>query len=147
MIKVKQALEWAVPRIFLFPSLRKSLLAVLLGLLVLAPFLHGHIGASNVSGFHLDGLAVAHAPAPADGHSLDAADDESPALGVAISLPKSADDGWGWIGWVGLLILAVPAGPAAVRWRPRAVRAQPARLHHRAGWPPPTLAPPVSPGN
>ena len=78
------------------PSLAHRWLSLWLGvLLALGPFLHSHFGASHEQGFHVDGVHAVHA-APAlspELHSVQAPDDESPALGVATSLAQSEEDG------------------------------------------------------
>lgn len=119
-------------------------MVVLIGLLALGPFLHGHFGASHISGFHLDGLhAISHPAEIGFSHSLSAADDESPALGVATSLTKSDDDGR-------LLQAALPLAfvlgllphQSSLRIGPAAADLQAVHAY-RDGWPPPALAPPT----
>lgn len=126
------------------PSLpRRWLVLLLAGLLALAPFLHSHFGASHDTGFHLDGVHAVHA---AQGHAsnLQASDEESPALGVAASLPHSEDDGLPDLGWA-LPLALLPLLPKLHRNLPRACRIlpQPAALYC-AGLPPPSLAPPAA---
>ncbi len=128
-----------------FQSLKRVVTAVLIGLLGLGPFLHGHLGASHVSGFHVDGLhAMAHTADLGPSDSMSAADDESPALGVTTSLPKSDDDGslpaHAALLLAALLCLLLPRLPLA-RIRPYATD-PPAARAYRDGWPPPALAPP-----
>ena len=74
------------------PRRLKPLLAQGLALLLLlGPFLHAHFGASSITGFHLDGVAVQQASLVPPG--LDAvfsADHglESPAMGVGTAHPR-----------------------------------------------------------
>lgn len=127
-----------------FQMLNRGVMAVLIGLLALGPFLHGHLGASHVSGFHVDGMhAVAHLDEAGTAHSLRAVDDESPALGVATSLPKPDDDGSLLLQAALLLAWALCLLPrlSSLRIRPAATDPQAARAY-RDGWPPPALAPP-----
>ena len=128
-----------------FQTLTRGVMAVLIGLLALGPFQHGHLGASHISGFHVDGLHAVSHPAETDfSHSLSAANDESPALGVATSLPKSDDDG-GLLLHAALLsavLLCLLSRLCLLRIRPSA--AGPQTVHaYRDGWPPPALAPPL----
>lgn len=136
-----------VPNHSLIASLRQGVVIVLMALLALAPFLHGHLGASHVRGFHVDGMDVAHSasmqapPASASVHAWE--DEESPALGVSLSLPHTGDDGpWvmGLLGWVLWACLARPAHQRRLRQRP--LFAGPAPCAYESGWPPPALAPP-----
>lgn len=119
------------------------LAALLAGLLALAPFLHGHIGISHESGFHIDGLHALHHPGHDAQPSLQAPDDESPALGVATVRPPSEDGNTLWWPLALLLVLPLlpllaqaPAPTQHVRVRGRAL--------YRVGLPPPSLAPPVA---
>ena len=127
------------------PSLLHRWLTLLLaGLLALGPFLHGHFGASHETGFHLDGVHATHTPPTAGDCALilQAADDESPALGVAASLPHSENDGLALAALILLLTLLTPALPASrLLSRPTGARVAPRSLY-RAGLPPPSLAPP-----
>jgi hypothetical protein len=128
-------------------SLRQAVVIVLMALLALAPFLHGHLGASHVRGFHVDGLDVAHSAssqvpqASVSVHGWE--EEESPALGVSVSLPQTADDGQWVIGMLGLLwaCLAKPMRERRLRLRPEP--AGPAPCAYESGWPPPALAPPL----
>lgn len=123
--------------------LNRGVTAVLIGLLALGPFLHGHLGASHVSGFHVDGMhAVAHAGDTGAVLSMSALDDESPALGVATSLPKPDDDSK-LLQAALLLACALCLLPrlSTLRIRPAATDPQAARTY-RDGWPPPALPPP-----
>ncbi len=127
-----------------YQLLKRGLMTVLIGLVSLGPFLHGHLGTSHVSGFHVDGLhAVAHADEAGSVHSMSAVDDESPALGVAASLPKS-DDGHLLLPAALLLacVLCLLPHQSSLRIRPAATDPQAARAY-RDGWPPPALAPPA----
>lgn len=127
-----------------FQPLNHGLMAVLIGLLALGPFLHGHLGVSSVSGFHLDGLHTLTHPHEAGAvHSISAPDDESPAVGVATALPKSDDDTSHPLLVPGLpsAVLRLPLQPLA--GRPWQAAAELQTVHtYREGWPPPALAPP-----
>ena len=132
----------------LFQRLSQGMVVLLMGLLSIGPFLHSHVGASVVSGFHLDGVRSVQvndtAGAPAALHSLSVNDDESPALGVATSLPNSDQDHLciGDIGsWLAaVLLVRLLCLPQRARWAwPWATLAR----TYQAGWPPPALAPPV----
>ena len=118
------------------------LAALLAGLLALAPFLHSHIGISHESGFHIDGLHAVHHPGHDAQVSLQAPDDESPALGVAPVRPLPEDGNALW--WPMALLLVLPLlcllrpSPASA---PQ-VRAS-GRTWCRMGLPPPSLAPPL----
>lgn len=128
--------------------LRQAVVMVLMALLALAPFLHGHLGASHVSGFHVDGVDVAHNVAMQDasaGASVHAwEEEESPAMGVAVTLPQTGDDVqlpmgvllfWLWA------LLPRPAQPPGFCLRPVVARLAPRA--YQPGWPPPALAPPL----
>ncbi len=125
--------------------LNRGVTAVLIGLLALGPFLHSHLGASHVSGFHVDGMhAVANNDAVDTAYSLRAVDDESPALGVATSLPKPDDDGSLLLQAALLLAAVLGLLPRLVLLRIRPSAAEPRPVHaYRDGWPPPALAPPL----
>ena len=114
-------------------------------LLALGPFLHSHFGASHEQGFHVDGVHAVHAaPAlSAELHSVQAPDDESPALGVAASLAQSEDEGLPLLAFALLLVPLLPRPVAMARHWPRAPLSSPLRPCYRAGWPPPSLAPPL----
>jgi hypothetical protein len=124
--------------------LQRWLIMLLASLLALGPFLHGHLGNSHQSGFHLDGMHALHAD---DGSvaamaSPSGAEEESEALGVGDSLPPSTDPGLPLL-LCGLLFallalsllsrLACPLTPP-LRTGPRTL--------YRPGLPPPGLAPP-----
>lgn len=128
-----------------FQLLNRGVMAVLIGLLALAPFLHGHLGASHVSGFHVDGIhAVAHTGEAGTAQSLRAVDDESPALGVATSLPKPDDDGNLLLQTALLLAAVLGLLPRLILLRMRPSAAEPRTVHaYHDGWPPPALAPPL----
>jgi hypothetical protein len=120
---------------------------VLMALLALAPFLHGHLGASHVSGFHMDGLDVAHATAAQDTFGSVSAhawgEEESPAMGVSVSLPQPGGDAPLVAGLAVLLfwaLLARHAQSTGLRLRPVAPGSAPSA--YEPGWPPPALAPP-----
>lgn len=137
-------------------SIRQGVVIVLMALLALSPFLHGHLGASHVSGFHVDGLDLNHSaqtsetPAwgavhvSADVSAHTASEEESPALGVSVSLPQTGDDVYLVTGIVGFLLwvwLAQKALALCVRRMPPL--AQGAPRTYQCGWPPPALAPPL----
>ena len=128
------------------PSLAHRWLSLWLGvLLALGPFLHSHYGASHEQGFHVDGVHAVHA-APAlspELHSLQAPDDESPALGVAASLAQSEDEGLPLFALAWLLVPLLARLSTIARHWPRAPLSSPLRPCYRAGWPPPSLAPPL----
>ena len=127
------------------PSLlRRWLTLLMIGLLALGPFLHSHFGASHDTGFHLDGVHAVHASAPADMHAMQASDDESPALGVAASLPQPEEKALSLLD-LAMLVAVLPL-PAQRRLPlPRARRTlRPVGRLYRAGLPPPGLAPPAA---
>lgn len=128
-----------------FHPLNRGVIAVLIGLLALGPFLHGHFGASHISGFHVDGMhAVAHTGEAGTAQSLLAVDDESPALGVATSLPKPDDDGKLLLQAALLLAAVLGLLPRLILLRLRPSAAEPRTVHaYHDGWPPPALAPPA----
>ncbi|MEN9889147.1 MAG: hypothetical protein RL559_1184 [Pseudomonadota bacterium] len=119
------------------------LAGLLVCVLALAPFLHGHIGISHESGFHIDGLHAVQHPDHSPQASLQASDDESLALGVGTVRPPSEDGATLWWPLALLLVLPLlprlPTGQAltpAPRWLARAL--------YRVGSPPPSLAPPAA---
>jgi hypothetical protein len=131
-------------------GIRQGVVIVLMALLALSPFLHGHLGASHVSGFHVDGLDLSHNVSDAatatwvSAHAV--SEEESPALGVSVSLPlpQSGDDVhlamsivgfWLWL-WLAKKLLA-----HGVRRTPS--RPEPVPGIYQSGWPPPALAPPL----
>lgn len=130
---------------FQAPSLlRRCLTLLLAGLLALGPFLHGHFGASHDTGFHLDGVHAVHAPQATSLPALQSPDEESPALGVATSLPHSEDKSLPDLAFV-LLIAALPLLALMQRLLPRPGWAGPLTGPlYRAGLPPPCLAPPAA---
>lgn len=110
--------------------------------LALAPFLHGHFGASHESGFHIDGLHAVQHPGHDTQTSLQAGDDESPALGVAPVRPPSEDSGPLW--WPIALLLVLPLLPLLPQGKAHPPRQRTgARTRWRVGLPPPALAPPA----
>lgn len=124
------------------PLLLRWLSLLIVGVLTLGPFLHGHFGHSHESGFHLDGVHALHASDPFSVKPLWAGDEESPALGVAKSLPHSADPGWP-DGVTGFLLAVLPILLLRqVVCLPAARRHTRLRPLYRAGLPPPCLAPP-----
>lgn len=132
-----------------FHRLSLGMVILLLGLLSIGPFLHSHVGASVVSGFHLDGVRSVQlndtAGASAVQHTLNVNDDESPALGVATSLPNSDQDHL-FVGDIGTLLVALLlARLACLPQRTRLAWPSPVPAHtYQPGWPPPALAPPLS---
>ena len=133
-------------------SIRQGVVTVLMALLALSPFLHGHLGASHVSGFHVDGLDVSHSAQAAETPALvsihvsahAASEEESPALGVSVSLPQAGDDVHLAAGIVGFLLWVWLAKKVlAHRVRRTPLLAQVAPRTYPPGWPPPALAPPL----
>lgn len=125
--------------------LKLGLLTVLAILLALSPFLHGHLGASHVQGFHLDGLQQALHPASVDAiQQAGISQDESPALGVPSTLPKGDDEGSRPVpSGAALLVLLALLLPRQRARQPRPAFHTPVPARrHAAGWPPPALAPP-----
>lgn len=132
----------------LFQRLSLGLVVLLIGLLAIGPFLHSHVGASVVSGFHMDGVRSLPLSGPGDAaasvHSLTVNDDESPALGVATSLPKS-DPSQLCVGDITALLAAALLAcliARPLRLRPLCPQFVAVRTY-QAGWPPPALAPPT----
>jgi len=122
--------------------LRRCMTLLLAGLLSLGPFLHSHFGASHNTGFHLDGVHAVHAVHPTVS-SAQSPDDESPALGVATSMPHSEDDGLPILA-LALLMAVLPlvsTRPLALP-KPHRVPIRASAIY-RAGLPPPPLAPPA----
>jgi len=126
------------------PLLHRWLTLLFATLLALGPFLHSHFGASHETGFHLDGVHAVHSQAPSTMTVLQATDEDSPALGVAASLPHPEDDGWSSLG-LALLIAVLPLLPLLRQALPHPRRVQQHRpaTRYRAGLPPPCLAPPT----
>lgn len=144
----------------------------LIALLGLNPFLHTHVGDTATHGFHIDGLTLhSHDGAPhlsahahpdahaasamgthAHSHAADAAHDgwltehnsDSPAIGVAASLPNSYDDTVLPLLLAGLLIAwwAASTAQAPARLAPRSPVRHRLRRSYRPGAPPPAQAPP-----
>jgi len=111
--------------------------------LALAPFLHGHIGISHESGFHIDGLHAVHHPGHDVQPSLQAPDDESPALGVTTVRPPSEDGATLW--WPIALLLVLPLLPLLPQGQAPTARPRVGgRALYRVGLPPPSLAPPMA---
>jgi len=124
------------------------MVVLLMGLLSIGPFLHSHVGASVVSGFHMDGVRslplIDAADAPIALHSLHVNDDESPALGVAASLPNSDQDSLCVSDLSALLAVVLLASLVCPPRRTRLVWPVVLPSHtYQAGWPPPALAPPL----
>jgi len=110
------------------PSLLRHWLTLLLaGLLALGPFLHGHVGASHQTGFHLDGVHAVQTSHPTGVFTFQTPDDESPALGVAASLPHPEDEGLPDLA-LALLMAVLPLLPLL-----RQVLPHPGRLRPLAG--------------
>jgi len=128
------------------------LISLLMGLLALGPFLHAHYGASGVTGFHVNGLqgvvANPYFVQPTDIATLSLpTEQESPAVGVVTSLPRSeADpvtpDNAMAIGPSFRALRVLHRLPSAWLWtfedRPATDRI------FQAGLPPPAHAPPLS---
>jgi len=133
-----------------FHRLSLWLISLLMGLLALGPFLHAHYGASGATGFHVNGLeAVALTQTPVrltDSTTLSLpSEQESPAVGVVTSLPRSEADPLtpdNWIAvWPSFLTLGIlHRVPSTWFW---ALGEHPAsnRLF-QVGLPPPAHAPP-----
>ena len=128
-------------------SLQRIGALALLGLLALGPFLHAHWGQANRGGFHMDGAVVHHHAASADAPVMSADDEhESPAVGVASSLPRGADktpslgDMHLWVGtlWLAVLLPLLPLRRPSRTPTPRLAR------RTRGNWPPLALAPPTT---
>jgi len=116
----------------------------MVGLLALGPFLHSHFGISHDTGFHLDGVHAVHTQAPAGMSAMQASDEESPALGVAASLPHPEDEALGLLS-LALLVAVLLLPPRHRLHLPRARRTlAPTGRLYRAGLPPPCLAPPAA---
>ena len=132
----------------LFQRLSLAFVSLLLGLLAIGPFLHSHLGASVVSGFHMDGLhSVVQADTANTGQvlsSIGVNDDESPALGVAASLPNADQDSLcvgDIVAWL-LATLLVSLVRLPKGKHPAWLGVVPPHTY-QAGWPPPALAPPA----
>ena len=119
-----------------------------MGLLALGPFLHAHYGASWTTGFHVNGLqAVVITPtASIDTPTLSLpTEQESPAVGVVASLPRSEADSLASemppVVILSLIVLSLlPALRSAWPWNPAAPAV--IRRFFQAGCPPPAHAPP-----
>lgn len=131
-------------------GIRQGVVIVLMALLALAPFLHGHLGASHVSGFHVDGMDLGHNIQAGSSQTVwtahQASEEESPALGVSVSLPlpKAGDEAQLVLA---LLVTCLCAWLALATLARRARRPSPAPCvvprSYAWGWPPPALAPPL----
>ena len=127
------------------------MVALLMVLLSMGPFLHTHLGASMVSGFHMDGVQHLGQTPTASTDKAQAQwgvnPDEPPVMGVATSLPNADHEGMGLIDMTGLLtaILFVSLLRLCKIDKPVVHLAWPPRTY-QAGWPPPALAPPASNG-
>lgn len=127
------------------PSLlRRWLTLLMVGLLALGPFLHSHLGASHDTGFHLDGVHPVHKHAPHDMSAVQTSHEESPALGVAASLPHPEDEVFGLLGFA-LLAAVLPLLSPCRQLLPRPhCWLAPASQLYQAGLPPPCQAPPIA---
>ena len=129
-------------------GIRQGVVIVLMALLALAPFLHGHLGASHVSGFHVDGMDLGHNIQAGSSQTVwaahQASEEESPALGVSVSLPKAGDEAQLVLA---LLVTCLCAWLALATLARRVRRPSPAPCvvprSYAWGWPPPALAPPL----
>jgi hypothetical protein len=133
----------SVPYALRFPLLIRGLLAALALLLSLGPFLHGHLGASHVTGFHLDKVdVVAHASAH-DGIQAQP-DQDSPAIGVDTSLSKDEKDSPADRVSLSLALLptCIPAPTAQTSASPKPALTPSSAPLYAVGLPPPALAPP-----
>jgi len=121
---------------------------VLALLLLLGPFLHAHFGASSITGFHLDGVAVQRgSPLAAAADTVLSADSglESPAMGVGLAHPRVNDRPAPAPLLLALLVSFGVLLARALPIRRWAGLAQPRvpRRFARAGHPPLTHAPPL----
>lgn len=127
-------------------SLQRIGALALLALLALGPFLHAHWGQASRGGFHMDGAVVHQHAVNADVSVLSADDEhESPAVGVASSLPRGAEKTPSATDvslWVCGLLLAVLLPRMPLRLTAR-VPAPPLARRTRHNWPPLALAPPT----
>ncbi len=115
------------------------------GLLVLGPFLHGHFGTSLETGFHIDGVHAVNTTDHTSLGTMQLGGEESPALGVAASVPQPEDEDV-LLFSVSLFTVLVPSLARRnflfPRGRKRLFVATP--LRYRPGLPPPCLAPPIA---
>ena len=128
------------------------LISLLMCLLALGPFLHAHYGASLTSGFHINGLqAVTMTPTPGqatDGPVLSLpTEQDSPAVGVVTSLPRTEADAFtpdttNVVLFSFLVLSVLHRLPSAWPWK-EAILPVTARWL-QAGCPPPAHAPPLS---
>lgn len=125
--------------------LHRALLAALAALMLLGPFLHSHRGISHITGFHVDGIDQAFHAIDASDAGADVADDaESPALGLASTLPQSEDDKSFTLVPLVAVLLVLLCVPPLVRIVPRYSHAPTiARRIYDASRPPPAQAPPA----
>jgi hypothetical protein len=130
------------------------LATLLMGVLALGPFLHAHYGHMQVTGFHVNGLEsvtpVSPISSPSDQLTFTLpADPESPAVGVATSLPRfeeseSIEDAfpehsnWALMDFFSCRLLALVSPPLA--WVP--LFFEQVLGSFQAGAPPPAQAPP-----
>jgi len=163
----------------LYRRLSLWLISLLMGLLALGPFLHAHYGASWMTGFHLSGLpASARVALPITGAEANpnvpvlspSHEEESPAVGVAPSMPRGSGSGSGaragagsgagddpsdseadahtvsahWVLMFGPSALLMPyLGHLLGSFAVGADTLKPPSIF-KAGWPPPAHAPPFS---
>jgi hypothetical protein len=134
-----------------FRRLSLGLVSLLMGLLALGPFLHAHYGASQATGFHVNGLQAV-AMAQTAGMASDSpvlsppSEQESPAVGVVTSLPRWETDSFSPdTAHVPLLSEVVSGGlqrlMLAAFW-PSTLKPIDSRIF-KAGFPPPAHAPPT----
>lgn len=124
-------------------SLPRAWLAwLLISLLAIAPYLHGHMGASSESGLHINGLHALHLPdaSSPQATALASTDEESLAVSVSASLPHGDADPAAWLACVFTLVMRLQprAGPIL----PRPGLHGHSHTLYALGWPPPCLAPP-----
>lgn len=122
--------------------LQRWLTVLLVGLLMLAPFLHSHWGAAHSGGFHLDGMQRVKTAESQVAKDTASTEDESPALGVATSIVQENDgQTWllAWALWLGALcVLPLPV----LQGLRRSSTHTPVRRCYHPGLPPPGLSPP-----
>ena len=124
-------------------TLLRNCLTLLLGcLLVLGPFLHSHLGLSHISGFHVDGVPTHELVSGVSTAVLHTPDQESPAIGVATSLPNSESKFFTGLAFA-ILLAVLPLLSLSVRAHPLTSQPRAAvGTVYQPGWPPPSLAPP-----
>ena len=126
------------------PSLlQRWLILLMAGLLTLGPFLHSHFGTSHDTGFHLDGVRTLPIRALTDVTVMQASEEESPALGVAASLPQPGDEERDLIGLTLLMAILPLLTQRRLLLSLMPGRSTPSCGLYLAGMPPPSLAPPT----